>query len=332
MTTTQRFTWDGLPVAQDEPHGATIVVRRPVAGSAGQHEYLLLHRAHYGPAYAGDWAWTPPAGSRQPGERVLPAALRELAEETGLQAEPADLRVADLSGVWVSFALDVPPGAAAHVDHEHDRLEWVSLAEAVSRCRPDVVRENIRRAAALLRPAIAFRPLAHSDLPDMVRWQQAPHAARWFPENLDLAAAQRKYGPRLSGASPVAMHVMLADGRPCGFLQHYRVDADPEYARAVAEYAQPAGGQVPIGIDYAIGEEALTGRGLGPQLIWKYVREVVLTSHPAARYIVANPDAGNERSVRALRKAGFRRVMEIPGRDGGRPQALCVLDRRHFLG
>lgn len=64
------FTWDGLPVAPEPPHGACVVVRR----AAG--EYLVLHRAHLGRDFAGDWAWTPPAGSRQPGEPVLAAALR----------------------------------------------------------------------------------------------------------------------------------------------------------------------------------------------------------------------------------------------------------------
>jgi len=43
------------------PFGATIVV---VRGQAAATEALLLHRAHNGPEYAGDWAWTPPAGER----------------------------------------------------------------------------------------------------------------------------------------------------------------------------------------------------------------------------------------------------------------------------
>jgi 8-oxo-dGTP pyrophosphatase MutT (NUDIX family) len=42
-------------------------------------EHLLLHRAHHGPDFAGDWAWTFPAGCRQPGERVYLSVLRELA-------------------------------------------------------------------------------------------------------------------------------------------------------------------------------------------------------------------------------------------------------------
>src|SRR5215469_18151217 len=99
MAATQRYTWDGLPVAPDEPYGAAVVVRRP-GPSPDRAEYLVLHRAHRGPGYEGDWAWTPPSGSRQPGESVLPGAIRELAEETGFMAAPADLRALDLSGPW----------------------------------------------------------------------------------------------------------------------------------------------------------------------------------------------------------------------------------------
>jgi 8-oxo-dGTP pyrophosphatase MutT (NUDIX family) len=148
-----RFTWDGLPVAPDEPHGAAIVVRRP--GSGGDHEYLVLHRAHRGPDYEGDWAWTPPSGSRLPGEPVLPAARRELAEETGLQALP--LRPVDLRGVWAVFAADVPSGTQARLDAEHDRFEWVSLPEALRRCKPDAVADGLRAAAATPPARLEFR-------------------------------------------------------------------------------------------------------------------------------------------------------------------------------
>ena len=79
MATTAWHTWDGLPVVPDEPKGAAILVR-----SAGN--YLILHRAHHGPAYEGDWAGRhhPARGCR--GEPVLAAAVREVGEETGLAA------------------------------------------------------------------------------------------------------------------------------------------------------------------------------------------------------------------------------------------------------
>ncbi len=306
-----RHTYDGLPIAPDPPYGAAIIVRRAAAGD-GQAEFLILHRAHRGADYEGDWAWTPPSGSRQPGEAVLAAALRELAEETGLVAAGPDLRALDLSGAWVRFGLDVPPGTAGRVDPEHDRLEWVPIDEAVARCRPATVAEGLRLASSATAARLAFRPLTMADLPALMCWQHAPHAVRWFPERLDLAAAERKYGPRAAGDSPVRVDVLMVDGQDCGYAQHYRTgDVDPAAAEPDA-----------IGIDYAIGVEELTGRGLGPQLIWNYIRDIVLPAHPTARLVVANPDPANTRSIKALAKSGF----EI-GADG-----RAVLDAVKFFG
>jgi 8-oxo-dGTP pyrophosphatase MutT (NUDIX family) len=313
-----RYTYDGLPVAPDEPHGAAIVVRRG-------REYLILHRAHHGPDYSGDWAWTPPSGSRQPGEAVLAAALRELAEETGLDVPAADLRALDLSGVWARFGLDVPAGTQARVDAEHDRFEWVDAPAAIARCMPVAVADGIRLAESVIAADIAFRPLASADLPALVGWQNAPHAARWFPERLDLEAAERKYAPRIAGDSPTRVHVAVIDGRAAGFVQHYRVGDYPEYAAAT-------GLPDAVGIDYAIGMPELTGRGLGPQVIWSYLRDVVRPAHPAARQALASPDVANRASIRALEKAGFCQAgpITVPG-ESTREQ-LCVLDVIKFFG
>ncbi|HTX86055.1 MAG TPA: GNAT family N-acetyltransferase [Streptosporangiaceae bacterium] len=323
MAAVQRYTWDGLPIAPEQPHGAAVMVRRPAA--ADVHEYLILHRAHHGREYAGDWAWTPPSGSRQPGESVLGSALRELSEESGLSAVAADLAALDLGGPWVRFRLDVPAGAQARLDHEHDAFEWLPAAEAIARCHPDAVADGIRMAEAAMSVHIAFRPLAQADLPALLEWQSAPHAARWFPERLDLAAAERKYGPRIARRSPTKVHVAVVDGRDVGFLQHYRVGDYPDYAAAT-------GLPDAIGLDYAIGLPELTNRGLGPQLIWAYLRDIALCAHPAARQAQAGPDIANYASIRALEKAGFQRARQvaIPGEPG--PEQLCVLDLDRFFG
>lgn len=322
-----QYTYDGLPVAPEEPSGAAILVRRPVPGAAGPgaREYLMLHRAHRGPAYEGDWAWTPPSGARQPGEAVLPAALRELAEETGLEPGPAELRALDLSGPWARFGLDLPAGTHARVDPEHDRLEWVSPQAAMSRCRPAAVAGGIAIAEAAIAPAVSFRPLASADLPALVGWQRAPHVARWFGGQLDLAAAQRKYGPRIAGESPTRVHVAAVAGQDAGFLQHYRVGDYPDYAAAT-------GLPDAVGIDYAIGDAGLTRRGLGPQLVWAYIRDVVRPAHPAARHVLASPDAANVPSIRALEKAGFSQDARIAVAGQPEPEQLCVLDLVRFFG
>ena len=106
---------------------------------------------------------------------------------------------------------------------------------------------------------------------------------------------------------------MVAAGRDCGFAQNY-----------------PASDAVSV--DYAIGIEELTGCGLGPQLIWSYLRDIVLPAHPAATQAMASPDAANRRSIRALEKAGFRRLPQIDvDREAARRQ-VCVLDLARFFG
>jgi 8-oxo-dGTP pyrophosphatase MutT (NUDIX family) len=130
--TEEYTTWDGEPVSRDRPHGATVVV---AALSPDGWRYVLLHRGHHGPDWDGDWAWTPPSGSRKPGEDVTACAIRELHEETGLEAGPVPILISDTD--WAVFALEVPWHTDVLVDGiEHDRVEWVSYTEAYRRCRP----------------------------------------------------------------------------------------------------------------------------------------------------------------------------------------------------
>jgi 8-oxo-dGTP pyrophosphatase MutT (NUDIX family) len=263
-----------LPVAPDEPHGAAILARRP-------GEYLLLHRAHRGPGYRGDWAWTPPSGSRQPGEAVLAAALRELAEETGIQARAADLRALDLSGGWAHFGFDVPADVRPRLDAEHDRFEWLPATRAIARCKPAAVADGIRLAESSLYAELTFRPLAETQ------------------------------------------HAAVVNGRDVSLLRHYPVTGD---------FAEAVGPGRSAGIDFIVGDREQISRGIGPQLIWSYLRDVVLPAHPDARHVVASPDVDAVPSIRALLTAGFTAAGEItvPGMAG--PKRLCILDRGKFFG
>jgi 8-oxo-dGTP pyrophosphatase MutT (NUDIX family) len=139
-------TWDGLPVAAENPRASSVVVwRRSGAG----REYLLLHRHHHGPDYIGDWAWTPPSGARQPGETAEEAATRELREETGL--ELAFAAVAHVIDEVALFCAEAPVDAEVRIDAEHDAFAWLALDEAAGRCLPAVVGESLRIVDAYLR-------------------------------------------------------------------------------------------------------------------------------------------------------------------------------------
>ena len=138
-------TWDGLPVSREPPYGASIVVWRE---GAGGRELLLLHRAHRGPAYEGDWAWTPPSGSRLPGEDPAACAARELLEETGLSLplEESDAGTEQ----WLLYTARAPEGAEVRLDAEHDAFLWVPAEAAAERCRPALVTTSVARAVLQL--------------------------------------------------------------------------------------------------------------------------------------------------------------------------------------
>jgi 8-oxo-dGTP pyrophosphatase MutT (NUDIX family) len=138
-------TWDGLPVAAENPRASSVVVWR--RGPHGR-EYLLLHRAHHGAAYAGDWAWTPPSGARQPGETPEEAAARELLEEAGLDL-PFEA-VAHVTAEVALFHAEAPAWAQVEIDAEHDSFAWLPLDEAARRCLPPEVGTSLRIVDAYL--------------------------------------------------------------------------------------------------------------------------------------------------------------------------------------
>jgi aminoglycoside 6'-N-acetyltransferase len=169
---------------------------------------------------------------------------------------------------------------------------------------------------------IAFRPMTRDDFADVVRWHDAPHAAQWFHNAPhDLAAAEAEFGPCVDGTDPTKLYVLLIDGKSAGYLQHYLVDDYPPYRDAIGGDAAAA-----AAIDFIIGEEPLTGSGLGPLMLAQFIRDVVLHAHPGVHRVISSPDVRNERSLRALEKAGFRRGDVFTIDANHPPERACVLD------
>jgi 8-oxo-dGTP pyrophosphatase MutT (NUDIX family) len=139
-------TWDGVPVAREPPYACCVVVWRD--GDRGR-EFLVLHRAHFGSGFGGDWAWTPPSGARQPGEPPDEAAARELREEAGLELPfaPVEPPPSDEVALYVAQA---PRDADVRLDAEHDASRWLPLAEAAALCLPAEVAACLDAAAAAL--------------------------------------------------------------------------------------------------------------------------------------------------------------------------------------
>ncbi len=117
--------------AQGRVRAAGGVVWRRDVGSA---EVLLVHRPHYDD-------WTFPKGKRDDGETDEEAALREVAEEAGLQCvlgpELTEVHYVDRNGrdkvvrYWAMEPAGGAPGEA-HAQNEVDAVRWLDPEKAAA--------------------------------------------------------------------------------------------------------------------------------------------------------------------------------------------------------
>ena len=95
----------------------------------GVREYAIIHRPKYDD-------WTLPKGKLDPGETHEQAALREVAEETGLRCElgeelsPARYRDRKGRDKLVRYFRMSPVGGHFEPNDEVDELRWLSPGEA----------------------------------------------------------------------------------------------------------------------------------------------------------------------------------------------------------
>jgi aminoglycoside 6'-N-acetyltransferase len=167
---------------------------------------------------------------------------------------------------------------------------------------------------------IGFRALGRDDLGLMYEWLRREHVRRWWDEHESLDDVARHYLPAIEGRRPTDLYLILLDDRPVGFIQAYLVADYPDFAALVGLGAGVAG------VDLFLGEEELTGKGLGTEVLRAFVRDVVF-AEPTTTACIADPDVRNTASLRAFEKAGFRRVGEVVEPEDCQLHAVVRLDR-----
>lgn len=150
-----------------------------------------------------------------------------------------------------------------------------------------------------------FRRLTRAEFGLLAGWLAAPHVARWWQHEFSPEAIERDFGAAVDGREPGADLVVLRDGTPIGLLQRSRL---ADYPDELAEYRSVV--DVPaaaVQLDYLIGDPALTGRGIGTEMLVAAVADT-WRAHPDAPAVVVAVVAANTASWRALERAGLRRV------------------------
>jgi aminoglycoside 6'-N-acetyltransferase len=168
---------------------------------------------------------------------------------------------------------------------------------------------------------LSLRPMTEADLPVVEAWLGLPHVARWWTPDTTAEAEVARYRERVRQDNTPATHMLMVtlDSMPVGWCQWYRWADYPADAEAIGA----RDGE--IGIDYAIGDPAQVGRGVGTTLIATLTTEI-RRRHPGAGILTA-PAAANMASRRVLEKNGFHLVAVRPvaAEASDAPMAICRL-------
>lgn len=140
-------------------------------------------------------------------------------------------------------------------------------------------------------------------MPNLVRWQREAEVAVWWGEQHKTEdEITAKWVRRTGGAGSdydrnTIRYVIVVDGEDIGHIQSYEFR---HYADHAAEVGIPNAG----GLDIFIGEPEWRDRGIGTQVVRKFVDDVVFAI-PGIETCVIDPDPANKRAIRSYEKAGF---------------------------
>jgi aminoglycoside 6'-N-acetyltransferase len=166
---------------------------------------------------------------------------------------------------------------------------------------------------------ISFGLLETSDLDDFCTWLNQPHLRRFFQcKPISREEVEAEYGPCIRGEDPTHCHLALFGGRPFGYIQCYRIPDYPEWADLIES---PDG----IGVDLAILDPAMLGRGFGRAMLGDYLRDVAFALFPDQHRCFIAHQVENHKAIACSRAVGFEQIG--PFVEEGFPSLLFVLDR-----
>lgn len=152
--------------------------------------------------------------------------------------------------------------------------------------------------------SLSFEPFKDEDLPRIYRWRNSPHVREFYQRKPPTwEGVREKYIPRLRPDSPTKCFLVSA-GDCMGCIQTYRVADWPEYAATIGQ-------RTGISVDLFIGEAGYVGKGWGPLILVRFLRDVAFPLFPEENTCWIAHDKLNHRAIGASRAAGFRYVRDF---------------------
>jgi len=165
---------------------------------------------------------------------------------------------------------------------------------------------------------ISFRKLTEDDIDVLLKWRNYPHVAKWWDGETTREKLKVKMIPRIRGKKPVTPYIIQYDGIDIGYIQTYMLCDYSDYEELVAA------GEGAAGIDLYIGEPEYIKRGIGPEAIRKFLREIVFASDETTCCVVG-PEPLNVSAIKAYRKAGFEYFRTIKVPEEASPEVIHII-------
>lgn len=146
------------------------------------------------------------------------------------------------------------------------------------------------------------------DYATLSRWLSDPRVLEYIygrDKPMDVEAVVAKYRPRVLGDEDVEPCLVLRGVNPIGYVQLYL--APPEVLAHLPSSTDA------WAIDLFIGEPELWDQGIGTKLVTAVI-EYLLEQRGAAT-VTIDPRVDNPRAVRTYEKAGFAKLVVLPGHE-----------------
>lgn len=157
---------------------------------------------------------------------------------------------------------------------------------------------------------INFRKINMNDLNKMYEWLNQGFAAQWYgKKKITMEEIKEKYIPYINNEKPTQGYMIQYTNKPIGYIQTYKINDYPDYARSLDIDENAAG------LDLFIGEEDYIHKGLGKHIITKFLHEIIFPLSDAVSCILG-PEPENVIAIKTYEKVGFTYVKTVETKDG----------------